>query len=161
MRQGWRPELAALDGWRFRGLGAGRAARLFGRQKFLMVFQQMDLGYGTVLGGHLLDVVQNDPADDYLPRLQEGREVAHGVFLVQSARTSPEWSEFPRAALLHFGRADNAWYEPARFRRQYVVQPDPGNHDLYLGKAYVAVGPLRYATGHFVLERFERVRPAP
>jgi len=30
---------------------------------------------------------------------------------------------------------------------------DPANPDLYLGKAYYAVGPLRIATNFFILER--------
>ena len=38
--------------------------------------------------------------------------------------------------------------------RDYLVQVDPANPDLFLGKAYDALGPLRMPTNFFILERF-------
>ena len=46
--------------------------------------------------------------------------------------------------------------DPSQVLRDYVVQVDPDNRDLYLGKAYVAAGPLRIPTSFFIIERFHK-----
>jgi hypothetical protein len=40
--------------------------------------------------------------------------------------------------------------------RDYVVQPDPRNPDVLLGKAFLAIGPMRFYSNFFVLERLRR-----
>ena len=57
------------------------------------------------------------------------------------------------ALLLNYGRGGNKPYDPTRNLRDYVVQVDPANPDLYLGKAYYALGPARMPTNFFILER--------
>ncbi|MEJ2362959.1 MAG: hypothetical protein P8Z75_16395 [Gammaproteobacteria bacterium] len=42
---------------------------------------------------------------------------------------------------------------PDPFLRDYLVQVDADNEDLYLGKAFVALGPKRVFVSYFVLER--------
>ncbi len=160
VQDGRRPPGEALAGWRFRGLHTGLLPRVLRRRKFITTFYQLELGYGSVLGGHTVRVEQNGPEELYTPRRRGGREVIEGLFVVQAAPVSPGWGEFPRAALLHYGRADNPWYDARQFRRDYLVYPDYDNPDLLLGKAYVSLGPFRWQMSFFILERLER-SPGP
>ena len=62
-------------------------------------------------------------------------------------------------ALSELRYAQRAWggnpaLDPTQVLRDYVVQVDPKNPDLFLGKAYGAFGPLRIPTNFFILERF-------
>jgi len=45
--------------------------------------------------------------------------------------------------------------------RDYVVQPDPADPDLLLGKAYLALGPFRVPSNFFVIERLRRTSWKP
>jgi hypothetical protein len=58
------------------------------------------------------------------------------------------------ALLLDYSRADNPTYAPERGLRDYLVQLEAESPDLYLGKAYYALGPLRIAISFFLLERW-------
>jgi len=58
--------------------------------------------------------------------------------------------------LLDYGRGGNKPWDPTRGLRDYVVQVDPSNPDLFLGKAYYALGPLRVHSNFFILERLRR-----
>ena len=60
------------------------------------------------------------------------------------------------AVLLDYGRGGNKAWDPTRGLRDYLVQVDPKNDDLYLGKAYYAVGPARVTSNFFILERHRR-----
>jgi hypothetical protein len=51
---------------------------------------------------------------------------------------------------LNYGKGGNKPYDPTAGLRDYVVQLDD---DLYLGKAYYALGPLRVPSNFFILER--------
>jgi hypothetical protein len=57
------------------------------------------------------------------------------------------------AALLDYGKGGNPMLDPSALLRDYLVQVDATNPDLYLGKAYGALGPLRIPTNFFILER--------
>ncbi len=41
--------------------------------------------------------------------------------------------------------------------RDYVVQPDAHDPNVMLGKAYIALGPLRLYSNFFVIERSRRI----
>jgi hypothetical protein len=58
--------------------------------------------------------------------------------------------------LLDYGRGGNKPLDPTAGLRDYLVRVDPGNDDLFLGKAYYAVGPLRVPSNFFLLERHRR-----
>ncbi len=53
--------------------------------------------------------------------------------------------------------AENGSGNPEKVIRDYLIQPDPENPDLYLGYAYLALGPVTVPFGFFVLERFAPV----
>ena len=62
--------------------------------------------------------------------------------------------KYPNAALINYAASDkNPVIDPTRLLRDYLVQVYPDNPDLYLGKAFLAFGPLRLFVSYFVLER--------
>jgi len=64
--------------------------------------------------------------------------------------------KYPNALLLDYASQKNYLFEPSRRLRDYLVQVYPDNPDLLLGKAYVALGPVRLPMSFFVLERSNR-----
>jgi hypothetical protein len=59
-------------------------------------------------------------------------------------------NRYLQALLLDYGAGGNAWYDPSRPIRDYLVQVD---ENLLLGRAFLALGPLRAsARTYFVLE---------
>ena len=63
---------------------------------------------------------------------------------------------YPNALLLNYGKGNNPPFDPSSFLRDYLVQVDPENDDLLLGKAFVALGPARLFVSYFVLERYNQ-----
>ena len=55
--------------------------------------------------------------------------------------------------LLDYGRGPNPPWEPSRVLRDYLVRVERGSDEVLLGKAYLALGPVRVPTSYFVLER--------
>lgn len=150
-QRGVMPSLDALAGWEFRGinhlpLNALPIARLVGIKKFVKGFYRAE--DGTVMG-------YNSPVHN---NVLDGRwhVAAHrfGFYTVAPVDPTARDNAYLHAVLLDYGQGDNPAHAPARVLRDYVVQVDRSNPDLYLGKAYVALGPLRVATSFFILERF-------
>jgi hypothetical protein len=152
--RGATPGLDTLVGWEFRGinhlpLNALPVARLAGIKKFLKGFCREDdrvMGYNSPVAQNALDGRWH---------VGPGR---FGFYEVHAVDPTARDNAYLHAVLLDYGRGGNAPTSPTRGLRDYLVQIDPGNPDLFLGKAYYALGPLRIATNFFVLERH---RPGP
>lgn len=139
--RGRTPDPAALAGWEFRGMNTpawSRAARI---RKFVKgVERRRD---GSVFG--------------YNRPVRQGADEApwqltgdpFGWFLVAAVDATARDNAYLHALLLDYGRGGNKPWDPSRGLRDYLVQVEP---DLYLGKAYVAVGPARVGVSFFVLE---------
>ncbi|RME90560.1 MAG: hypothetical protein D6767_06645 [Candidatus Hydrogenedentota bacterium] len=154
MQTGIKPDLTQLNGYRFRGLNVGLGPKLIGIRKFIKCFYLKDYGYGQLLTGHNFIVKQNKPEEVYITlRNKKGQEKVQGYYLVEDAEKNSIWNQYPNAALLHYGRGNNKWWDPAGKLRDFLVQPYADNPDLLLGKAYFQLGPLKIKGGYFVLER--------
>jgi hypothetical protein len=152
--RGATPDLEALVGWEFRGinhlLGLGPVrfplANLVGIKKFVKGFFRTE--DGRVMGYN--SPVKNNALD--------GRwhvaEKRYGFYEVDHVDATAYDNKYLHAVLLDYGKGGNPALDPTQVLRDYVVQVDPKNPDLYLGKAYSALGPLRIPTNFFILERF-------
>ena len=58
----------------------------------------------------------------------------------------------PGSIILNYADAKNMPWEGSMLR-DYVKQVDEDNDDLYLGKAFFAVGPLRIMPQYFIIQR--------
>jgi hypothetical protein len=146
--RGTTPDLDALVGWEFRGINHPAWAQLAGIKKFVKGFgREPDgrvIGYNRPVAQNVLDGRWHVSAKRF------------GFFLVAPVDPTARDNAYLHSVLLDYGRGGNKPWDPTRGLRDYVVQVDPANPDLFLGKAYYALGPLRVHSNFFILERLRQ-----
>jgi len=147
------PDLDTLASWEFRGLNQPKWAKLAGIKKFMKGFFWED---GTLYGYNCV-TEQNSLVEPWIGKPDDESPKRFGFYEVTPVDSSAKDNTYPNAVLLDYGRGGNKSYDPSRGLRDYVVQVDQDNPDLYLGKAYYALGALRVATNFFILERHRKV----
>jgi len=103
----------------YMGLNTGFVARFIKRVKFIKSFYP-EYGTSGVQMGNNFKVQQNEPGDEYIKNFKNGSPVPEGYFRVEYS--NKDWNKYPDAVLLNYGES-NPWYQPARFLRDYLVQP--------------------------------------
>jgi hypothetical protein len=144
------PDVDQLVGWEFRGINTRlmrvrNFERVFGIKKFVKGFVRAPEG---TVSGYNRSVVNN---------VLDGRwhisGKRFGFYSVTEVDPTTRDNAFLHALLLDYSKGGNKAYDPSRGLRDYLIQVDADNPDLYLGKAYYALGPLRMASNFFILER--------
>jgi hypothetical protein len=150
LRNGKLPETASLEGWEWNGRNTGRIPRLMGIQKFIKGFFCETEG----LEGYNVVAIQNGPQNPWEEKRVPPEKRRFGFYRVRPAIEERRDNAYPNALMLNYGdsRRNPRWSAP-RILRDYLVQPDPHNPDVLLGKAYLALGPLRLPSNYFILER--------
>jgi hypothetical protein len=148
--RGAAPDLDSLVGWEFRGinhlpLNVLPLAYLVGIKKFVKGFFRE----GDKVMGYNMPVKMN--ALDGRWHVTDKR---FGFYEVDHVDPTAYDNKYLHAVLLNYGKGGNPALDPSQVLRDYVVQVDPKNPNLFLGKAYGAIGPLRIPTNFFILERF-------
>jgi hypothetical protein len=149
MLRGETPDLDSLAGWEFRGMNHPAWARALGIQKFIKGFFRK----GGEVHGYNCPVVQDGVERPWIAKPDDDAPKRFGFYRVAPVDPTARDNAYLHAVLLDYGRGGNRRLDPTRGLRDYLVRVDPGNDDLFLGKAYYAVGPLRVATSFFFLER--------
>jgi len=151
MWMGVMPNLENLAGWEFKGWNTTDMAYLIFNKKFKKGFYKKT---GDEVGGYNVQVVQNQLGEPWIDRLKGTDAMRHSYFDVYPVRLDELDHRYPNALLLNYGTSDRNFVgNPSRFLRDYVVQVYEDNPDLYLGKAYAAMGPFRLFQGYFPLEK--------
>ena len=161
LRRGHTPDLASLVGWEFRGLNTPPWARFLGIRKFIKGFygpasSAQPATVPLVIRGYNCAVVQNAVEEPWIGKPDPARPDRFGYYHVAAVDPTARDNAYLHAVLLDYGRDGNASFDPTRGLRDYLVQVDPAQPDLFLGKAYYALGPARLGVSFFVLERFRR-----
>jgi hypothetical protein len=151
--RGTTPDLEALVGWEFRGINHPAWARIAGIKKFVKGFFRGDdgrvMGYNCPVVQNVLDGRWHTKPTDTAPK-------RFGFYEVAAVDATARDNYYLHSVLLDYGKGGNKVYDPSRGLRDYLVQVDPANPDLFLGKAYYALGPLRVHSNFFILERHRR-----
>lgn len=161
MRTSRSPDVRSLVGWEFKGFNTLDLTALLGFRKFKKGFYA-DTDVTSPNGrikGYNVKVKQNGIADPWEPVLSKGTPIRHGFYDVYPVDPGEPDNLYPNALLINYDSGRNPPYDPSRFLRDYLVQVYPDNPDLLLGKAYVALGPIRKAVSFFVLERYNQPEP--
>jgi hypothetical protein len=154
-QRGATPDLDQLVGWEFRGinhlpLNALPIAKLVGIKKFMKGFYRGEdgrvMGYNIPVVCNVLDGRWHLKPSDSEPK-------RFGFYEVHEVDATSRDNTYLHAVLLNYGKGGNKRFDPTSGLRDYVVQVDAKNPDLFLGKAYYALGPARIATNFFILER--------
>lgn len=153
LRYGETPVFGSLDGWRFKGANLVAPGKwLFPR--FVKGFHRegsRDMGYNVAaLRGPLGSEWAYDPA----------KPDPFGFYECRVLRAGDPHACYPGSLFLDYGRGGNG-LDPAGRLRDYLVQLEAGNQDLYLGKAFFDLGPVWAPGGYFVLERWQKAPAAP
>ena len=156
--RGVTPGFHELDGWEFRGWNVAPVTRLLGFQKFKKGFYRQP---GAHREGHMYGynvvVRQNALIEPHLALPNELEPKKHGYYLVSPVDQGARDNFHPHALLLDYSSGpDNPIWDPSVVLRDYLVQVEPENSDLLLGKAYLALGPARVFSNFFVLERYNK-----
>ncbi len=150
--RGTTPDPAALEGWQFRGTNAPGWAKILGIKKFIKGFWSEQ---GQLMG-YNCPVVQNELYKPWIAQPSDATPKRFGFYKVLPVDAASVDNAYLHALLLDYGQGPNPVWEPARVLRDYLVQVSPDNPDLFLGKAYLALGQRRVATNFFILERDRR-----
>ncbi len=143
------PDLDKLAGWEFRGLNSPTWFKLIGIKKFMKGFYWRD----DQLFGYNCPVRQNGIKQPWIAKPSDDSPKRFGFYQVSPVDPTARDNTYLHAVLLDYGKGGNK--DGSKGLRDYLVQPDADNEDLYLGKAYYAVGPARIPTASFfILERF-------
>jgi hypothetical protein len=147
--------MSALVGWEFRGLNTPAWFRLLGIKKFIKGFYSD--GGGT--WGYNCPTVQGPVTDPWRARPDDAQPRRFGFFRVTPVDATATDNRYLHALLFDYGAGKNPRFDPSAGLRDYLVQVDADDPDVYLGKAYYALGPVRAPTfSYFILERH---RPGP
>lgn len=145
-QRGVTPDADQLVGWEFRGMNTPWFAKLFGIKKFVKGFYRGDdgrvMGFNRPVANNVLDGRWHVGAKRF------------GFYEVHPVDATSRDNAYLHALLIDYSRGGNKPWDPTNGLRDYLVQVDPANPDLFLGKAIYALGPLRVPTSFFVLERF-------
>lgn len=145
MAKGKAPSEDALAGWEFRGWNHPPVLALLGIRKFVKGFFQDARG---------LQGYNRPPRQDGFENEWTGMKAPFGFYDVVAPR-APDVL-YPNSLLLDYGtNPRNPAWKPERFLRDYLVQPDPSEPDVFLGLAVLAL-PGRPSVSHFLLERLGR-----
>jgi hypothetical protein len=148
--RGVTPDPERLAGWEFRGTNTPAWMRLVGNKKFVKGMFKDEAGE---VYGYNCPVVQNRLDEPWTTRPDDRAPRRFGYYKVVEVDPTARDNAYLHALLLDYGRGGGALYDPTRGLRDYLVQVDPADDTIYLGKAYYAVGPARVFTNFFVLER--------
>jgi len=146
---GTMPDTERLAGWEFRGFNSMDLTTVLGFRKFKKGFFED----GDNVHGYNVKIKQSGLIDPWEDVVKKGSSVKHGWYDVYPVRTDEVDNLYPNALLLNYASDRNPKADPSRFLRDYLVQVDPDDPDLYLGKAYVAVGSKRIFVSYFILGR--------
>ena len=151
--RGSTPDLDALVGWEFRGINHPGWAKLVGIKKFVKGFFRHEdgrvMGYNSPVVQNVLDGRWRTKPSDTAPK-------RFGFYEVAAVDPTSRDNAYLHAVLLDYGRGGNKPWDPTSGLRDYLVQVEPANPDLFLGTAYYALGPLRVHSSYFILERHRR-----
>ncbi|MBW1808070.1 MAG: hypothetical protein JRJ87_07710 [Deltaproteobacteria bacterium] len=143
------PDPESLAGWEFKGFNSMDLTTMLGFRKFKKGFYKD----GGEVKGYNVKVKQNGLIDPWIDTVKKGNSVKHGWYDVYPVRAEEVDNQYPNALLLNYNADRNPKVDPSRVLRDYLVQVDPDNPDLLLGKAFVAAGKKRVFVSYFILGR--------
>ncbi|HEY0251022.1 MAG TPA: hypothetical protein VGC41_05820 [Kofleriaceae bacterium] len=154
-QRGHMPDIEQLVGWEFRGinhlpLNRVNLAYAVGIKKFVKGFHRASdgrvMGYNIPVKMNALDGRWHLKPSDTEPK-------RWGFFEVAPVDATARDNEYLHAILFDYGKGGNPTLDVTKGLRDYLVQVDADNPDLFLGKAYYAFGPARLPLNYFILER--------
>jgi hypothetical protein len=159
MKTGIQPSLEKIAGWEFKGYNTLDLTAVLGFRKFKKGFYADDpeKTKNEGIAGYNVKIIQNFLGDSWADQKgKDGNSIKHGFYRAYPVRLNEIDNKYPNGVLINYKLGKNFPADPTRLLRDYLVQPYSDNDDLYLGKAYLALGPMRIFVSYFVLERHNK-----
>ncbi len=170
MKNGTMPDLESMIGWEFDGYNLTFMATILGIRKFRKGFYKEKgyyKGYNEFIKGFDKEedkfkgynVKMKQNKFEQLWGYKNGKPERFGWFnIFKSYRFGKDGLDIhPNAALLHYGLDERNTLFEGKMLRDYLVQVNKDDKDLYLGKAYNAVGKILVMPSYFIIKRAEKV----
>jgi len=151
--KGTTPDPEKLLGCEFMGYNVPFMAKLIGIKKFQKGFYKR----GDQYWGYNIPQYQNALEEPWRCQPVDHNPKRFGFFSVREVKPDMKENKEPNSLILNYADGKNMPWEGSMLR-DYIKQVDPDNDDLYMGKAYFALGPLRVMPAIFIIER---LREAP
>jgi hypothetical protein len=150
---GYAPALGKLCGWEYYGYNTLALTVPLGIRKFKKAFFARTKGRAKA-GGYNCKV---RPTRLDGPWENGGPGGAYqGFYEVLPGAAGRAVAAHDNALLLDYGQSGNSLFEGS-FLRDFLVQVDAAEPDVFLGRAYAAIGPLTVPVSYFVLQRANRL----
>lgn len=148
------PDPAKLSGWEFYGYNTAWIAVPVGIRKFKKAIYARTQGR-TPFGGYNCKV---RPTRLDGPWVNGGPGAAYeGFYDVLPGERGARVANHPNALYLDYGADPANTLFSGNFLRDFLVQPDASEPDVFLGRAYVQLGPIVFPVSYFVLQRAHRL----
>jgi hypothetical protein len=165
LRAGQPPEYDQLEGYLYCGWNHERVSRLTG-EKFKKAFRRK--GERTVGYNEVCHQDGKGYRGEWRVKLRNGQPVRIGYYRVALVKDEPPRSpyrDYTNAVLFDYNVYLNNTLRnlPLRVIRDIVVLPNPGDHELMLGKAYLQLGFrwINFFYSYFVLGHRTRIEHEP
>ncbi len=162
MNNGTMPDLESMTGWEFDGYNLTFMATILGIRKFRKGFYKTQTAKEEILGvwqynGYNVKMKRNKFEQPW--EYKNGKPERFGWFdIFRLNRFEEEGLDMYRnAAILHYGLDKRNTLFEGKMLRDYLVQVNDNDKDLYLGKAYNAVGQKLVMPSYFIIKRAEKV----
>ena len=154
LRDGASPDPEQMVGYGYEGWNDGLLAYLSGK-KFKKVFIRRD---GTILGyNEKIQQTGGEPVGKWVVVMKNGEPVLQGYFdIIPTNETSSPRQLVQRYAdkiLFNYNTPINGGLEGVVYKliRDFVALPNPDDHSLILGKAYLRIFGINIFWSYFVL----------
>ena len=145
---GQAPDLEVIAGNEYRGWNTPFFASWVGILRFKKGFFKDETNGGSVRGYNKDIVPGGGLMDPWTEKGPGGKAKPFGFYEVQPQSAGM----YPNSVLLNYDCPRNFALDPTKLLRDYVVQVNPDNPHLLLGKAYLAL-PGKPCVSYFILER--------
>ena len=157
LRAGVTPATESLVGFEWRGFNVPWYTKLVG-QKFIKGFELA----GSSVEGYNVAVRQNGLMEPWIEMPSPEHPERFGFYVVDAVDPLSVDNRYRDALFLDYAAsARNPGRAPERALRSYLIQPDESNADVLLGKAYWAIGRLRWYAAFYILERLRPITRVP
>jgi hypothetical protein len=147
----------SLIGFEWQGFNVAGYTKLTG-QKFIKGFFRSKIG----VEGYNIKVRRNGLEERWIEQPSPEHPKRFGFYLVGSVKPGSKDELYPNALLLDYAASPrNSRWALERLLRSYLTQPDRTDPDLLIGKAYCAIGQVRWYATFFLLERLRATSWTP
>lgn len=154
MLTGGTPTMEEVLGYEYRGYNMNASTVILGTRKFKKGFFG-DANKDHAWGYNVL-VKQNKMSEPWLAKPNEQNPDRKYFFKLLPAGNGYD-ARYDHSLFVDYAKSGEYFIlHPTRYTVDYLVYPDPENHDLMLGKSDAVIGPIRLPLGYFILERYNK-----